>query len=74
MDLSIKSEMLVSGKRSKPLEDVHMFVADDHWQAIKKLARRQDITASELVRRLIAAELAKAAKVPTEKRGIVAPF
>jgi hypothetical protein len=62
MDMSVKSEMLVSGKRSKPLEDVHMFVADDHWQAIKKLARRQDITASELVRRLIAAELSRVTK------------
>lgn len=62
MDMSVKSEMLVSGKRSKPLEDVHMFVAGDHWQAIKKLARRHDITASELVRRLIAAELSRTTK------------
>ena len=62
MDMSIKSEMLVSGKRSESLEDVHLFIAGGHWDAIKTLAQRRDITASELVRRLIAAELRKTSK------------
>ena len=63
--MSVKSEMLVSQKRSEPLEDVHLFVAGEHWGAIKALAKQRDITASELVRRLIAQELTKRRKAAT---------
>ena len=65
----LKSEMQVSQKRSEPLEDVHLFIAGEHWDAIKALAKNRDITASELVRRLIAGELAaEPARRPTKRR------
>jgi hypothetical protein len=60
--MDLKSEMQVSQKRSEPLHDVHVFVAGEHWDAIKALAKSRDITAAEVVRRLIAAELRKTAK------------
>jgi hypothetical protein len=75
MYMSDKTGVLHSQKRSEPLEDVHMFIAGEHWGAVKQLAQLRDITASELVRRLIAAELLKAAKTaPATKKSIEVPF
>jgi hypothetical protein len=51
------NEMQVSPKRSQPLYCVHMFLDHKKWRAIQALAKRRDVTASELVRRLIADEL-----------------
>ncbi len=68
---NLRSEMQVSQKRSQPLKHIDMFLNREHWDAIKALAKRRDITASELVRRLIAAELSRATKTA---KSVVAPF
>jgi predicted DNA-binding ribbon-helix-helix protein len=54
---NLESQMQVSQKRSVPLRHADMFLNGEHWDAVKVLAKQRDITASELVRRLIAAEL-----------------
>jgi hypothetical protein len=53
---NLKTELLAT----QELGSVHLLIATEHWDAIKNLARSRDITASEVVRRLIAAELRKA--------------
>jgi hypothetical protein len=54
--------MLHSEKRSEPLRRTDLFLSRSDWDALKKVAQEKDISASELVRRLIAAELKRAAR------------
>jgi hypothetical protein len=63
--------MLHSESRSTPLRRTDIFLDKAAWEGLKVRAKALDVSASEVVRRLIAAELKRPMKAA---KRIVAPF
>jgi hypothetical protein len=67
--------MLHSEKRSEPLKRIDLYMDKVLWDRVKELGAQRDLSASEVVRRLISAELKKVARAPkTPAKSIEVPF
>jgi hypothetical protein len=54
--------MMHSEQRSVPLKRIDLYMDQALWDRIKDLGKQRDLSASEIVRRLVAAELKRSAR------------